>query len=53
MLKEFSIAIVLTILFSIGVGVLFVRTIIQMIEMFFNGELDKKEPLAVRNRHGK
>ncbi|GAB4283357.1 MAG: hypothetical protein Kow0029_29470 [Candidatus Rifleibacteriota bacterium] len=51
MLKELSVAVILTLLFSIGVGVLFVRTIIEMIEMFFNGELDNKEPLiAKKNR---
>lgn len=51
MLKELSIAVMLTILFSIGVGVLFVRTIIEMIEMFFNGEIERKEPL--HNRESK
>lgn len=53
MLKELSIAVILTILFSIGVGVLFVRTIIEMIEMFFNGEIDRKEPLPARDRNSK
>ncbi|MDN5279275.1 MAG: hypothetical protein PWR01_3240 [Clostridiales bacterium] len=53
MLKELSIAIVLTLLFSIGVGVLFVRTIIEMIEMFFNGEIERKEPLAAKNKLNK
>ena len=32
MLKELSMAIVLTLIFSIGVGVLFVRTIVEMVE---------------------
>jgi hypothetical protein len=53
MLKELSIAVILTILFSIGVGVLFVRTIVEMIEMFFNGEIERKEPLAARDRNSK
>ncbi len=53
MLKELSIAVVLTILFSVGVGVLFVRTIIEMIEMFFNGEIESKEPVAARDRQAK
>ncbi|MFZ5950690.1 MAG: hypothetical protein ACOYXC_08290 [Candidatus Rifleibacteriota bacterium] len=53
MLKELSIAVVLTILFSVGVGVLFVRTIIEMIEMFFNGEMESKEPVTARDRQSK
>ncbi|MEW6711937.1 MAG: hypothetical protein AB1403_19095 [Candidatus Riflebacteria bacterium] len=53
MLKELSIAVILTILFSVGVGVLFVRTIIEMIEMFFNGEIENKEPATVRDRQSK
>ncbi len=44
MLKELTMAILLTIIFSVGVGVLFVRTIIQMVELLINGELDKKNP---------
>ena len=48
MLKELSMAIILTVLFSIGVGVLFVRTMIQMVELFFNGELDTTESFAGR-----
>ena len=43
MLKELSMAIVLTLIFSIGVGVLFVRTIIEMVELLFNREVDVKE----------
>lgn len=53
MLKELSIAVVLTLLFSVGVGVLFVRTVVEMIEMFFNGEIDRKEPLAAKNKQQK
>ncbi|MGM0598503.1 MAG: hypothetical protein ACQETH_01685 [Candidatus Rifleibacteriota bacterium] len=53
MLKELSIAVLLTLLFSIGVGVLFVRTIIEMIEVFFNGDLENKDPLAARDRRHK
>ncbi len=43
MLKEISAAVVLTLIFSIGVGVLFVRTLIEMVELLFNGELETKE----------
>lgn len=43
MFKELSMAIVLTLIFSVGVGVLFVRTLIEMVELFFNGEVDTKE----------
>ncbi len=43
MLKELSMAIVLTLIFSIGVGVLFVRTIIEMVELLFNKEVTTKE----------
>ena len=43
MLKELSKAVVLTLIFSIGVGVLFVRTLIEMVELLFNGELDTEE----------
>lgn len=43
MLKELSTAVVLTLIFSIGVGVLFVRTLIEMVELLFNGELESKE----------
>lgn len=43
MLKELSVAVVLTLIFSIGVGVLFVRTIIEMVELLFNGDLEVKE----------
>jgi len=50
MFKELSIAIILTIIFSIGVGVLFVRTLVEMVELFFNGEIEKKEPAAARGK---
>ena len=53
MLKELSIAVILTLLFSIGVGVLFIRTIIEMIEVFFNGDLETKNPLTAKDRHNK
>ena len=43
MLKELSTAVVLTLIFSIGVGVLFVRTLIEMVELLFNEELETKE----------
>lgn len=43
MFKELSMAIVLTLIFSVGVGVLFVRTLIEMVELFFNSEVDTKE----------
>lgn len=43
MFKELSMAITLTLIFSIGVGVLFVRTLIEMVELFFNGEESTKE----------
>ncbi len=43
MFKELSMAITLTLIFSIGVGVLFVRTLIEMVELFFNGEETTKE----------
>jgi hypothetical protein len=51
MFKELSMAIFLTILFSVGVGVLFVRTIIEMIELFFNG--DGSNQFSARNKHQK
>ena len=43
MLKELSMAIVLTLIFSIGVGVLFVRTIVEMVELLLNKEINTKE----------
>ena len=43
MLKDLSMAIILTLVFSIGVGVLFVRTIIEMVELLFNKEITTKE----------
>ena len=43
MFKELSMAIVLTLVFSIGVGVLFVRTIIDMVELLFNREVEVKD----------
>ena len=43
MLKELSMAIILTLIFSIGVGVLFVRTIIEMVELLFTKEIESKE----------
>ncbi len=43
MLKEISIAVVLTLVLSFGVGVLFVRTIMEMIELIINGNMDSSE----------
>ena len=43
MLKELSMAVILTLIFSIGVGVLFVRTIIEMIELLFSKEIEVKD----------
>jgi hypothetical protein len=51
MFKELTIAIALTVIFSIGVGILFVRTLIEMLELFFNGEMDKSEPAASKGRN--
>ncbi len=51
MFKELTIAIALTVIFSIGVGILFVRTLIEMLELFFNGEMDKNEPAASKGRN--
>ena len=50
MFKELAIAITLTVVFSIGVGVLFVKTLIEMLELFFNGdvEIEEKEASALR-----
>jgi hypothetical protein len=50
MFKELSIAVILTLIFSIGVGVLFIRTLVEMVELFFNGEIEKKEPAAARGK---
>ena len=38
MIKEFIIASTLTIVFSIGVGVLFVRTIYELLQMFVSNK---------------
>ena len=51
MFKELTIAVALTVIFSIGVGVLFIRTLIEMVELFFNGEVDKKETASARGRN--
>ncbi len=45
MFKELSIAVVLTLIFSVGVGVLFVRTLIEMVELLFNGETERQDSL--------
>jgi len=50
MLKELTVAVALTIIFSIGVGVLFIRTLVEMVELFFNGEVEKKDPSPVRGK---
>ncbi|MDD3147883.1 MAG: hypothetical protein PHD82_11310 [Candidatus Riflebacteria bacterium] len=51
MFRELTIAVALTVIFSIGVGVLFIRTLIEMVELFFNGEVEKKEPASVRGKN--
>mgnify|MGYP000845667496 CR=1 FL=1 len=51
MFKELTIAVALTVIFSIGVGVLFVRTLIEMLEMFFNGEIDQNEPVPSKGKN--
>lgn len=51
MFKELTIAVALTVVFSIGVGVLFIRTLVEMVELFFNGEVEKKEPAPSRGRN--
>lgn len=51
MLRELVTAVILTIIFSVGVGVLFVRTLIEMVELFFNGDVENKRPL--RDKSGK
>ena len=43
MLKELSTAVVLTLIFFFFLGVLFVRTLIEMVELLFNGELESEE----------
>ena len=48
MFKELSMAITLTLIFSVGVGVLFVRTLIEMVELLFNGEVESKEPVPMK-----
>lgn len=50
MLKELSMAIILTLIFSIGVGVLFVRTIIEMVELLFTKEIESKESAKKEER---
>ncbi len=46
MLKEVIFAVTLTILFSVGVGVLFVRTLVELLEVFFPGDNEEaSEPL--------
>ncbi len=51
MFKELTIAVALTVIFSIGVGVLFIRTLVEMVELFFSGEVEKKEPASLRGRN--
>lgn len=53
MFKELTIAVALTIIFSVGVGVLFIRTLVEMVELFFNGEVDKKEPVSARGKNSR
>lgn len=48
MFKDLTMAVALTLVFSVGVGVLFVRTLIEMVELLFNGEVESKEPVPVK-----
>lgn len=43
MFKELTIAVTLTIIFSFGVGILFIRTIAEMFELILNKEIENKE----------
>ncbi|MBF0503001.1 MAG: hypothetical protein HQM09_22895 [Candidatus Riflebacteria bacterium] len=51
MIKEFLIAVVMTLIFSVGVGVLFVRTLLEMFEILINDRSDEPEESPVRNQH--
>lgn len=48
MFKDLTMAVALTLVFSVGVGVLFVRTLIEMVELLFNGEVESKEPVPAK-----
>lgn len=50
MLKEVILAIVLTLLFSVGVGVLFVRTIMEMLELLFTNTPSPRDHRGSENR---
>ncbi|HOY68588.1 MAG TPA: hypothetical protein PLP29_17040 [Candidatus Ozemobacteraceae bacterium] len=43
MMKEVVLAIALTLFFSVGVGVLFVRTIMEMLEILFTESPSQRE----------
>jgi len=50
MMKEIVLAIALTIFFSVGVGVLFVRTIMEMLEIMFTDTPNTREHHGPANR---
>lgn len=50
MMKEVILAIVLTLLFSVGVGVLFVRTVMEMLELLFTNTPSSREHHGSENR---
>ncbi len=52
LLKDFIIAIGLTLVFSIGVGVLFVRTVLEMLDIVVNGENEPQRRYASHHAHG-
>ncbi|MFZ2958090.1 MAG: hypothetical protein WA705_14475 [Candidatus Ozemobacteraceae bacterium] len=43
MMKEFLIAVGMTLVFSVGVGVLFVRTLLEMLEILINERAEEPE----------
>lgn len=52
MMKEFFIAIAMTLVFSVGVGVLFVRTILDMLEILLDEEIEAPELQPSRHKEG-
>jgi len=50
MVKEVILAIALTLLFSVGVGVLFVRTIMEMLELLFTNTPTHREHQGPENK---
>jgi len=45
MFREFIFAITLIVIFSVGIGILFIRTILEMIELvIFSNKEDEKVP---------